>query len=137
MKPVRYPPLVLVALVSLSASPLPAADPASGEVPVVARKVRQLMQDRNYPEAIAAIEEAAAAEDAPRDYLAYLKGRSYYFASQYDSTVAWSTTGSSWVSAVPASPAASASACASSLSGSTIAICMATGVTVWRSSLPH
>ena len=37
-----------------------------------------LMQDRNYAEAVKAIDEAAAAKDAPKDYLAYLKGRALF-----------------------------------------------------------
>ena len=58
------------------------------DAPPVAEKVRQLMQDRNYAEAVKAIDEAAAATDAPRDYLAYLKGRAYFLLNEHDKAVA-------------------------------------------------
>ena len=66
-----------------AATPAPVPD-----APLVAEKVRQLMQDRNYAEAVKAIDEAAAAKDAPKDYLAYLKGRALYLEKQYDEAVA-------------------------------------------------
>jgi len=72
----RYLVPVLVAMVVFPlALPLPASEPSTADVPLVDQQVRELMQDRNYPEAIAAIDRAAQAEGAPRDYLAYLKGR--------------------------------------------------------------
>ena len=46
------------------------------------------MQDRNYAEAVKAIDEAAAAKDAPRDYLAYLKGQSLVLQKAFDAAIA-------------------------------------------------
>ena len=46
-----------------------AAKPALMDVPLVPEKVRQLMQDRAYAQAVAAIDEAAKAPGAPVDYL--------------------------------------------------------------------
>ena len=83
--------LVLTLLTAMSAfmpTAVAAAGPTSADVPLVAAKVRQLMQDRNYPEAIRAIDEAAKAKDAPRDYLTYLKGRALYLSRKYDEAVA-------------------------------------------------
>ncbi len=57
-------------------------------VPKIPERVAQLMQDRNYAEAVKAIEEAARAKDAPRDYLAYLKGRALQLNGQFDAAVA-------------------------------------------------
>ena len=103
MKSARYPfLLVLGVLVVPRGLPLWAAEavsadrpaaaaagePVSADVPLVGEKVRQLMQDRKYAEAIQAIDEAAGAQDAPKDYLAYLKGRALYLQQQYDQAVA-------------------------------------------------
>jgi len=102
MKPAPYPVvLVFLALVMLSALPVLAAEapaaekpPAaageqpSADIPLVGEKVRQLMQDRKYAEAIRAIEEASKAEGAPKDYLAYLNGRALYLQKEYDQAVA-------------------------------------------------
>jgi len=57
-------------------------------VPLPSPKIRQAMQDRNYAEAVKAIDEAAQAKDAPRDYLAYLKGWALYLSKQYDPAIA-------------------------------------------------
>jgi len=81
---------------ALPAAALPAAaDSATGAAalgrfgpPLVSEKVRQLLQDRKYDEAIRAIDEASRAEEAPRDYLAYLKGRALYLKGDLDSAVA-------------------------------------------------
>ena len=56
-------------------------------LPHVPAKVSELMQDRNYAEAIKAIDEAAKAKDAPRDYLAYLKGRALQLSGQLDAAI--------------------------------------------------
>ncbi len=40
----------------------------------VGKEVRRLIQDRNYDEAIQAIDKAAQEKDAVVDYLTYLKG---------------------------------------------------------------
>src|SRR3972149_2586107 len=63
------------------------AVPAVADVPLVAEKVRELMQDRQYAEAVLAIGKAAGAKDAPADYLAYLKGRALYLQKDYDRAV--------------------------------------------------
>jgi alpha-2-macroglobulin len=63
------------------------ADAALVPLPRVASKVSELLQDRNYAEAMKAIDEAAKAKDAPRDYLAYLKGRAFHLSGQFDAAV--------------------------------------------------
>ena len=47
----------------------------------------ELLQDRNYAEAIKAIDEAVKGQDASRDYLGYLKGRALELSGQYDAAV--------------------------------------------------
>ena len=91
MKRSRFP-LAVVVLVSIVLSVSVSAQekeekPAASDVPLVAEKVRQLMQDREYAEAIRAIDEAARAKDAPKDYLVYLKGRALYLQGEYDQAV--------------------------------------------------
>jgi len=61
---------------------------SKADPPPVEETVRQTMQDRNYPEAVNAIEAASAAEDAPGDYLAYLKGRAFHLNGEFDWAVA-------------------------------------------------
>ena len=56
--------------------------------PSVAEPVRRLMQDREYAEAVKAIDRASRAKDAPKDYLAYLKGRALSLAGHYDEAAA-------------------------------------------------
>jgi len=76
-------------VVAAAAVPAVAAEAASGDVPLVAENIRQLMQDRDYKAAVAAIERAVAADDAKdRDYLTYLKGRALFLQKQYDGAVA-------------------------------------------------
>lgn len=74
------------------AKPAPAAAPATpqspADTPLVDEKVRQLMQDRNYAEAVKAIDVAAKVKDAPVDYLTWLKGRALYLQNQYDDAIA-------------------------------------------------
>ena len=79
---------VLVALTGLSARLAAAPAPASADAPLVPDKVRQLMQDRNYAEAVKAIDEAAQAKDAPHEYLAYLKGRALHLQDRFDDAAA-------------------------------------------------
>jgi hypothetical protein len=89
MKRPCFPSVLLFALlVTSSVCSLPAAEPDSPDTPPVAEKVRQSMQDRNYAEAVKAIDEALGAKDAPKDYLTYLKGRALYLQQQYDQSVA-------------------------------------------------
>ena len=64
------------------------ADAWPANAPLVPEPVRRLMQDRNYSEAVKAIDQAAAAKDVPRDYLAYLKGRALSLANRYDEAAA-------------------------------------------------
>ncbi|MHB1035874.1 MAG: tetratricopeptide repeat protein [Pirellulales bacterium] len=73
---------VLVVLVAWTTAAVWAAEP---DLPT---KVREAMQDRNFPVALQAIDEAAKVKDAPADYLAYLKGRALHLAKQYDEAVA-------------------------------------------------
>jgi tetratricopeptide (TPR) repeat protein len=51
-------------------------------------KVSQLLQDRQYAEAVAAIEAATKASEAARDYLGYLKARALFLQQKYDEAVA-------------------------------------------------
>ncbi len=96
MKPSRCVFAVAFLALALLSAALPAAEePAdaaaaliSADAPPVPEKVQQLMQDRKYPEAIAAIDQAAKAKDAPVDYLSYLKGRALYLQKQYDQAAA-------------------------------------------------
>ena len=73
---------VLIPAVAAASEPKP-GDP-SADVPLVNEKIRQLMQDRSYLEAVKAIEAAVQAKDAPADYLAYLKAWTLCLAKQYD-----------------------------------------------------
>ena len=61
---------------------------ASADAPLVADKIREAMQDRRYADAVKAIDEAAQAKDAPRDYLLYLKGRALHLDGKYDEAIA-------------------------------------------------
>ena len=58
------------------------------DAPMVPQRVRRLMQDRNYAEAVKAIDAAGGAKDAPKDYLAYLKGRALALQNHYDEAAA-------------------------------------------------
>ena len=69
-------------VISHSLSTLAAA--AETVAPQVPEGVKQLMQDRNYPEAIKAIDAAAKLKDAPLDYLGYLKARALHLAGKFD-----------------------------------------------------
>ena len=71
---------------SLPGMSTPAA-PDTTDAPLVDEKVRQAMQDRDYAEAVAAIEAASRVENAPRDYLAYLRGRALLLDEKYDEAV--------------------------------------------------
>ncbi len=76
-----------VVLFSFSAAASAAESPMA-DVPLVDEAVRQAMQDRDYQAAVEAIDKALKTEDAPRDYLAYLRGRALFFQGQYDQAVA-------------------------------------------------
>jgi hypothetical protein len=52
-----------------------ANDAALIPLPRVPTKVSELLQDRNYDEAIKAIDAVVKVQDTPRDYLSYLKCR--------------------------------------------------------------
>ncbi len=56
--------------------------------PKVPDQIGQLMQDRKYAEAVAAIDKAAKDKEADLDYLAYLKGRALHFQEKYDEAIA-------------------------------------------------
>lgn len=60
---------------------------ALAQTPPAPDNVRQLLQDRNYDAALAAIDVATAAEGAPRDYLSYLKGRALHLQAKYDEAI--------------------------------------------------
>jgi len=78
---------VLIAVAVLSAPSLSGEAPSPADVPLVAEEVRQLMQDRNYAEAVKAIEKASGVKARAQDYLAYLKGRALYLDKQYEKAV--------------------------------------------------
>jgi len=78
----RAAALISVCALGVTANSLPAA------APTVPEQVLQLMQDRKYPEAVAAIESLAGDEKADQDHLAYLKGRALHFQKKYDEAVA-------------------------------------------------
>jgi uncharacterized protein YfaS (alpha-2-macroglobulin family)/TolA-binding protein len=90
MKPAGCFVVILWGMV-VSAS-LAAAEPQTEAWPVdtpqVPARIRMLLEDRNYPAAVKAIDEAALAKEARLDYLAYLKGWALYLAKQYDAAVA-------------------------------------------------
>jgi len=75
-------------LCSLAVSCAAAAEVGGIDAPLVDEKIRQLMQDRNYAEAVKAIDAAQAVKDAAGDYLAYLKGRALYLQDQFDQATA-------------------------------------------------
>ena len=60
----------------------------SSATPVVDGKVRQLMQDRSFFEAVKAVDKASEGKGAPHDYLAYLKGRAFFLAGEHDAAIA-------------------------------------------------
>jgi hypothetical protein len=74
--------LISACAFGVSGTSLPAA------APKVPEQVRQLLQDRKYAEAVAAIEAAAQDKSLDQDYLAYLKGRALHFEKKYDEAVA-------------------------------------------------
>lgn len=92
--------LLAISLLSITTRSALAAPPdASKEVPKAAdvellplpkvpEAVSQSLQDHDYTAAIKAIDGAADAKDAAKDYLAYLKGRALYLAGQDDAAIA-------------------------------------------------
>ncbi len=57
------------------------------DTPLVSAQIRELMQDRKYAVAIAAIDAEMQKDDAPKDYLGYLKARALYLDKKYDESV--------------------------------------------------
>ncbi len=84
MKRPAYPTAAVLVIALVLSARLLAAEPQASDTPLVDEEVRQLMQQRDYAKALAAIEQASKAEDAPDDYLAYLKGRALFHQKQYD-----------------------------------------------------
>ena len=88
------PPASIPPGASAAAAPTPPpAKPAPAvaavpDAPLLADKIRQLMQDRKYAEAIKAIDEASGQPEAPVDYLAWLKGRALFLDSKFDEAIA-------------------------------------------------
>ena len=68
--------------------PAAKADSFEPVEPKTPDNIRQLLQDRKYAEASAAIDQAANEKDADRPWLAYLKARALYLAGQYDDSIA-------------------------------------------------
>ena len=90
----RFPrTITLLSLFGLLAlgSPLLAAEPLSAGTPLVGEGIRNLLQDRQYAEAVAAIDQTLLDDQTPQslaDYLAYLKGRALYLDKKYDQAIA-------------------------------------------------
>ncbi|MDY0169059.1 MAG: tetratricopeptide repeat protein [Thermoguttaceae bacterium] len=82
MRCARLVPAVVLSLL-LSLAPASAVDH-----PAVDVQVQQLMQARDYAAAVAAIDPLLQQEGAPKDYLAYLKGRALALAKKYDEAAA-------------------------------------------------
>ncbi len=75
----------------LAAGAIMAAEPApvaADDPPLVDEAIRQFLQDRNYVEAIGAIDTALQVKGAAVDYLSWLKGRALFLQGQYDSAIA-------------------------------------------------
>lgn len=79
---------VSVALAVLISTDAWAGESWPADAPAVPQQVRRLMQDRNYAEAVKAIDAAVAAPDAAKDYLTYLKGQALSLQKQYDAAAA-------------------------------------------------
>ena len=56
--------------------------------PQVPEKVKTLLQDRKYAEAVKAIDEAAGQKEVSQDYLRYLKARALHLDQKYDDAIA-------------------------------------------------
>jgi len=50
-------------------------------------KIGELFQDRNYNDALKALDEALSAKDAQRDYLLYHRGRALHLLQKYDEAI--------------------------------------------------
>jgi alpha-2-macroglobulin len=93
MKRLRPVAIGLVLVVSLSwraslAAGIEGKTSWPTDAPSVPPQVRQSMQDRNYPEAVRAIDAALGDRDAPRDYLTYLRGQALALQGRYDAAAA-------------------------------------------------
>lgn len=81
-----------VSLLLFAPTALMAADPLAPQ-PHVPENIARLMKDRQYAEAVAAIDgllksPPAEGEKLSRDYLTYLKGRALHFDQKYDAAIA-------------------------------------------------
>ena len=65
-----------------------ASSPLKSDAPKIPVEIRDLLENRQYPQAIAAIDTAMKVKDAPRDYLEYLKARALHLQQKYDDAVA-------------------------------------------------
>ena len=54
----------------------------------IPERIRQLLQDRNYADAVKAIDEAATQPGAAKDYLTFLKARALHLQQKYDDAIA-------------------------------------------------
>src|SRR5689334_479146 len=68
-----------------SGKKLPLAKQDMAKVP---EAVRQALQDGKYSEAVATVDEALKAKDAPRDFLSYLKARALFLQQKFDDAIA-------------------------------------------------
>ncbi len=64
------------------------AHSATIDVPLVDESLRQLVQDRDWPGALTAVDKALQQQDAQVDHLTYLKGRLLHLQGRYDAAVA-------------------------------------------------
>jgi hypothetical protein len=77
--------LLLLVVLQVTAT---AAEAVSADSPLAPERVRQLMQDRKYAEAVTALDEVLAAKPPAADYLLWLKARAMGLADRHDEALA-------------------------------------------------
>ncbi len=61
---------------------------AQAQIPRVPQQVQELMQNRQYEAAIAAMDATADSDQVDSDYLAYLRGQAFHLQKKYDEAIA-------------------------------------------------
>lgn len=64
-----------------------ADEPVKPVGPDLPPEIRQLIQDRSYDQAVAALDQAVKKDGAARDFLLFLKGRSQHLAGNFDAAI--------------------------------------------------
>ena len=80
-------PMIGVSLIVVPIIAAETTEKTSTNEQTIADEINESMQDRNYDQAIAAIDRGMGKDDAPDEYLLYLKGRAYHYASKYEEAV--------------------------------------------------